>query len=43
MKDYGFFVVYLEQVKGIEPSQLAWKAKVLPLNYTCKITWAGML
>ena len=24
----------LERVKGIEPSQLAWKAEVLPLNYT---------
>lgn len=25
---------YLERVEGIEPSTLAWKAKVLPLNYT---------
>lgn len=25
----------MEQVKGIEPSQSAWKAEVLPLNYTC--------
>ena len=24
----------LERVEGIEPSQLAWKANVLPLNYT---------
>ncbi|SVC73138.1 uncharacterized protein METZ01_LOCUS325992, partial [marine metagenome] len=24
----------LERVKGIEPSQPAWKASVLPLNYT---------
>jgi hypothetical protein len=24
----------LERVKGIEPSLLAWEAKVLPLNYT---------
>ena len=24
----------LERVKGIEPSQPAWKAGVLPLNYT---------
>ena len=24
----------LERVKGIEPSQSAWKAEVLPLNYT---------
>lgn len=26
----------MEQVKGIEPSSIAWKAIVLPLNYTCK-------
>ena len=26
----------MEQVKGIGPSQPAWKASVLPLNYTCK-------
>ena len=25
-----------ERVEGIEPSLLAWKAKVLPLNYTRK-------
>ena len=24
----------LERVAGIEPASLAWKAKVLPLNYT---------
>jgi hypothetical protein len=24
----------LERVKGIEPSSSAWKAEVLPLNYT---------
>jgi hypothetical protein len=24
----------LERVKGIEPSRSAWKAEVLPLNYT---------
>ena len=24
-----------EQVMGIEPTYLAWKASVLPLNYTC--------
>jgi len=31
-------VVYLvlERVKGIEPSQSAWEADVLPLNYTRK-------
>ena len=26
----------LERVKGIEPSRSAWKAEVLPLNYTRK-------
>ena len=26
----------MERVKGIEPSQSAWKAEVLPLNYTRK-------
>jgi hypothetical protein len=25
---------FLERVKGIEPSSSAWKAEVLPLNYT---------
>ena len=25
---------HMERVKGIEPSQSAWKADVLPLNYT---------
>ena len=31
---------HMERVKGIEPSQSAWKADVLPLNYTriCVIT-----
>ena len=24
----------MERVKGIEPSQLAWKARTLPLSYT---------
>ena len=28
----------LEQVMGIEPTLIAWKAIVLPLNYTCKWT-----
>ena len=27
-----------EQVMGIEPTYLAWKASVLPLNYTCVMT-----
>jgi hypothetical protein len=26
--------ISLERVKGIEPSQSAWEADVLPLNYT---------
>ena len=30
------FWVKLERVKGIEPSYPAWKAGVLPLNYTRK-------
>ena len=25
----------MEQVAGIEPASSAWKAEVLPLNYTC--------
>ena len=29
-------VSFMERVKGIEPSQSAWKAEVLPLNYTRK-------
>ncbi len=32
---YGRYTAQnLERVKGIEPSLLAWEAKVLPLNYT---------
>ena len=31
------FWVKLERVKGIEPSYPAWKAGVLPLNYTRKL------
>ena len=27
-------VICMERVKGIEPSSSAWKAEVLPLNYT---------
>ena len=40
-------VIFMEQVKGIEPSYSAWEADVLPLNYTCTladsdiIAWAG--
>ena len=29
-----YIVIFLERVKGIEPSQLAWKARTLPLSYT---------
>lgn len=29
------YCAILEQVEGIEPSNSAWKADVLPLNYTC--------
>lgn len=39
-----FIIQQLEQVKGIEPSHLAWKANVLPLNYTCMIfLWAHQI
>ncbi len=35
-------VVYnLERVKGIEPSSSAWKAEVLPLNYTRRCGTGG--
>jgi hypothetical protein len=30
-------IMFLERVKGIEPSSSAWKAEVLPLNYTRNI------
>ena len=29
-----FLLIFLERVKGIEPSQPAWKAGALPLSYT---------
>ncbi len=29
----------MERVMGIEPTLLAWEAKVLPLNYTRKRKW----
>jgi hypothetical protein len=32
----------LERVMGIEPTQSAWKADVLPLNYT-RITWLTLI
>ena len=28
-------LAHMEQVMGIEPTHPAWKASVLPLNYTC--------
>jgi hypothetical protein len=30
-------IMYLERVKGIEPSPQAWEAGVLPMNYTRKV------
>ncbi len=32
----------LERVKGIEPSQLAWKARTLPLSYTRILSTSGI-
>ena len=32
-------ISYLERVKGIEPSQPAWKAGTLPLSYTRVFNW----
>ena len=31
---YGPGIIKMERVKGIEPSQPAWKAGTLPLSYT---------
>ena len=44
MSKYGVFTgVFGERVKGIEPSQPAWKAGALPLSYTrLRQTSAGM-
>ena len=44
-KLYKFVSCYkLEQVVGIEPTSSAWKAEVLPLNYTCIINnWIFLL
>jgi hypothetical protein len=33
-------IIFLERVKGIEPSSSAWKAEVLPLNYT-RMSYGG--
>ncbi len=35
--------IYLERVKGIEPSSSAWKAEVLPLNYTRNIKMGRLM
>lgn len=32
----------MEQVMGIEPTYLAWKASILPLNYTCMVLEARL-
>ena len=29
----------VEQVRGIEPPCSAWEADILPLNYTCKVSF----
>ena len=31
-----------KRVMGIEPTYLAWKASVLPLNYTCTVPKVGI-
>jgi hypothetical protein len=33
----GFQRLHMERVMGIEPTLSAWKAEVLPLNYTRKL------
>src|SRR6056300_1505046 len=33
-----FQIMHLERVAGIEPASSAWKAEVLPLNYT-RLAW----
>lgn len=35
----GFHDVSLERVTGIEPALRAWKARILPLNYTRDVKW----
>ena len=37
-KQTTFRFLKVERVAGIEPASLAWKAKVLPLNYTRALT-----
>ena len=36
-RNAAIFLLSVERVKGIEPSYPAWKAGVLPLNYTRKL------
>ena len=36
LRNTALLTIYKERVKGIEPSSSAWKAEVLPLNYTRK-------
>ena len=33
----GSYIIFMERVAGIEPASSAWKAEVLPLNYTRRI------
>ena len=39
---YGPKIIKMERVKGIEPSQPAWKAGTLPLSYTRMVTHRGI-
>ena len=39
---YGPGIIKMERVKGIEPSQPAWKAGTLPLSYTRMVTHRGI-
>lgn len=35
-------VIFMEQVRGIEPPCSAWEADILPLNYTCISDYASI-
>ena len=39
---YAPTYIKMERVKGIEPSQPAWKAGTLPLSYTRMVTHRGI-
>ena len=39
---YSPGIIKMERVKGIEPSQPAWKAGTLPLSYTRMVTHRGI-